>query len=72
MIDIEPVTENQEFECNIEDRLEEKGCGVGCCMYVFYILLVTVYVFIRAYAITAHSDWRATIVDFPEACAEWT
>ena len=51
--------ENQ--ECDLQDKLEEYGCGLGCCIYVTYLLLVMVYICIRIYVFTAHKDWRLSL-----------
>lgn len=59
-------------ECNLQDKLEEYGCGLGCFIYVTYLLLVTAYIIIRAYVFTAHENWRTRVHSFPEVCSHWT
>ena len=49
-----PQEENSNQDCDFQDKLEEYGCGMGCCIYVSYLLLVMLYICIRIYVFTAH------------------
>ena len=53
--------ENASQDCDCQDKLEEYGCGMGCCIYVTYLTLVLLYVCIRIYVFTAHKDWLASV-----------
>ena len=46
--------EEESQECNFQDKLEEYGCGLGCCIYVTYLLTVIAYIIIRVLVFQAH------------------
>ena len=66
-----PVEEESQ-ECNFQDKLEEYGCGLGCCIYITYLLTVITYIIIRVLVFQAHQEWRDSIHTFPSECSPWT
>ena len=48
------ASEEESQECNFQDKLEEYGCGLGCCIYLTYLLTVLCYIIIRALVFQAH------------------
>ena len=66
------MQDEESQECNFQDKLEEYGCGLGCCIYITYLLTVITYIIVRVLVFQAHKDWRDSIHTFPEECSWWT
>ena len=58
--------------CDILERLNDMGIGLGTIILIIYILVICIWWGQRSYMLGKHSDWRDDITDFPVACPDWT